>query len=254
MTTVTTELPLSMDALRQVITQPDAGVVVDYNNSNLKGRAALIYMTNTNLPNVALNMTDVSLEEKFVLVDDYITHKSILHVAQLVNTVLNVLFAVRKVDIGAEQDILDQVSLFPQEHVGEYLANPTRAEHINKLIELLDSLPLYAVTCSTSFREVYGKGKEAFEPVNDIDHTGFTFVHLLTHPLFLEYFTQPATTTLKYYVQQFDEYMYNGKSLFPFLVNSPVFGILECYITGAVDLDQLLTAHSEMNALEGAAA
>lgn len=247
-TKIRTELPVSMETLRAVITTPNAAVEVDYANSKLKGRAALIYLTNTNLPNITLDVTGVEAVEKCQLVADYITQKSTLFIPQLVDTILYLLFKKKNVQLPFHiQSYLDQATLAG-------VTEDLLTEPLNHLIHVLDSLPLYAVSRNVGFQKTYGKPEAVFEIINNVDYTGFTFVNLFKHPLFVDYYTAPITTKPVYFVQQFEEYMFSGKSLFALFAETPIMAIMDCFTSGNVTVEQLAAAMKQSKLLTGATA
>jgi hypothetical protein len=245
---IRTDLPLDMDALRAVITTPDVVVEIDYANSKLKGTAALIYLTNVSIPAVFFDMTDASTADCTNLVDSYIIHKSTVFVPQLVDSIMHLLL-VRK-GVAHIPHELTHNSILSTLDIQHWCEDDQKEQHLQKLMAVLDNLPLFAVTCAVGFKETYGDPKLAFATINDVNYCGFTFVHLLKHPLILDYFAQGTELQPTYFIQQFDEYIYGGKSLFTFVAQSPVLAIMDCIVNGSITVDKLVGASNEISQLE----
>jgi hypothetical protein len=231
MTTIRTIIPIAMDDLRQIITTPDATAVVDYGNSRLKSRAALIYATNVNLTQLEFDVTNASSEDVFALVDSYITLKSILDVRGLVFAVGIILRHIAGAPV-TEQSVID-VSVIKPDQVEAYLADPARKANADNLFSLMSNLTTFTVTCYGAFKEKYGKGEDVFPVVNDIDFTGCTFVNLLQYDWFMLDFFANANGLLSpvYYVQHFDEYVYGGRNLFSYVKDTFLLAALETVLS-----------------------
>lgn len=246
MTIIHTTLPLPLEDMKQAITSPDSTIVINYAASKLKGRTALIYMTNANLPNPHFDVAGVPREEVFTLIDAYITQKSTVNNRNLVDSVIQIVYAARGIEVSpVDQQSIDRSALLTREDVKDYLADQQRLENIVKLIHVLDSLVVFVLYSNTAF-----KGTEGEDPsipvINDIDYTGFTYVNLLEIESFMvSYFTLPPLTQPSYFKQQFEEYMYNGKNLFAYMSNTFMMPTVSSVLDGTITLDTLYLAVQE---------
>lgn len=231
-TIIKSTLPLPLDVMKQVITTPNASVEIDYDASQIKGRAALIYLTNANIPNVSFSVSNQ--EDAFDLVSNYIMHKSIVNIECLVNSIRQVLYAVRGVTLSDDdQANLDATSLFSLDQVADFLSDPQRAENTLHLIQVLDNIPTFLVANNVKFKEEHGDAAANFEIIDAIDHVGYTFVNLIrTDEFIISYFSVPPTAPIAYFKQQFDEYAYGGKNLFAYLSDTFVFPLLNSIAEG----------------------
>ena len=209
--------------MKQFIVDPTMTLTVDYKNSKLKGRTLLIYCTNVNIANIDLDFKDCTQDEKFELIDAYITHTSTVSIMRLTECVIRLLTYAKGIDLPEEyQRILSfGMSSLSDEEIVEYCSDDLRREHLIALLHILDSIPLYLLTTNTAFEETYGKPSDVFTAIDDIKYTGYTFVNLLNHPVFLlTYYTAPFSSENRYFVQQFEEALYGGKTLYTYFVNN----------------------------------
>lgn len=251
MNTITTTLPLSLDNMKMLITTPDVGVVVEYGASILKGRTALIYLTNANVPVTTFDVTSVDAEQVFELVDAYVTHKSILRIDCLVAAVALLLLTSKKVRISeADAAALNYVSLIKSDQIAAYMANESRATNLAKLADLMDNVLIFAITCSAGFKQAVSDVSTIMPCVNDINHTGFTYVNLLERDIFVtNYYSAASVYPAKYFTQQFDEYMYGGRNLFSYVSNTFMLSAMEMFLTDPSQVASLLNALKETDSM-----
>lgn len=247
MNTITTSLPVSLDDMKLLITTPNSSVVIEYAKSQLKGRAALIYTTNANLPNPSFDMAGVDREDVYDLVDNYITQKSVVRINNLIYSVATLLFAAKGLTVPHEDRVeFDKVSLVQPEEIGAYMSNAQRSQNLNRLIEVLDNIVLFALTCSQGFRETCGDLSSMATIVNDVDYTGCTFVNLLEEEWFTTtYFSSVSLANPKYFSQQYDEYLFNGRNLFSYVTATFLIPALDMLLSQPEQVPNLLSAANE---------
>lgn len=247
MNTIHVTLPLNLEQMKSVITTVGPTVIIDYHNSVLKGRGALIYLTNANIPNAVFDVSQCDKETVYDLIDAYITQKSIVPVRGLIDSVMQLLYVARGiVPNGDDQQSIDTTSLVKRDEFEAYVSNERRHINFSKLIHVLDNIPLFALTCHTGFKDAVGDGATAFPSIDDVDYTGLTFVNLLEVDSFVTYyFSVPTTTQPVYFTQQFDEYMFSGKNLFSYVSNTMIFATLSGFLSGELSVDQLEAAYAE---------
>jgi hypothetical protein len=254
--TITVTLPLSLDDMKAVITTPDISVNINYAVSKLKGRSALIYLTNVNVPNATIITDGVPTTELFDLIDKYVTLKSTIAIEGLLASIIQILFTLRKVSMHQyDKAVITHRSLITDSQVEEYMSDTTRAKNIHQLMEVLDNITLFAITSSSAFKQLYGDPTKVFPTTNDIDYTGFTFINLLEYDIFvLNYYGTPVEAAPTYFVQQYDEYMYGGKNLFSYVSKTFLMPSLDLVIHGGQEaLDQLNQAVQQAKTLSEAA-
>lgn len=244
LTTIPTyQLPLDFADMKQFIVDPTKPLNIDYKNSKLKGRTLLIYCTNVNIPIIDVDFADCTQEEKFELVDAYITHMSTVSILRLSECVIRLLTYARGIDLPIEyQHLLPfGMSSMSNEDVVKYCEDPTRRNHLIALLHVLDSIPLYLLTTNVSFKAAYGDPSSVFVAIDDIKYTGYTFVNILNHPVFLlTYYTVPFSSENRYFVQQFEEALYGGKTLYTYFVNNEnnyLLALFDALFTGKLTPD-----------------
>jgi hypothetical protein len=217
--TVNVTLPLSVETLKNIITTPDSSIRIEYANSKFKGRAMLIYLTNIDVPIEHVSFDGVEQEDKFTLIDSYITHKSVVNIENLVYSAMFLLLTIKRVRLTPlSRQLFEAKSSITIEEVDAYLANAERAEHLRNLLWVMDNIMTYTLTRFKYIEEALGKIEDYFTVVNDVDITGFTFVNMLRHDFFVEqYFSVPSNIPSIYFKQQFDEAIYNGKTLYDYV-------------------------------------
>jgi hypothetical protein len=183
----------------------------------------MVYCTNVNLQTVDIDFTGCTPEEKFAMIDAYITHKSTFKMHRMIQSVLRLLMYAKGIALS---DVYQKLIPFgmetlTDEEIKQYCENEQRRNHLIQLLHVLDSIPLYMLTTNTAFEQTYGKPSEVFDLVDDINYTGYTYVNLFDHPVFLlQYYSVPFSGQSRYFKQQFEEAIYGGKTLYSFFVNT----------------------------------
>lgn len=221
--TKTHKLPLSFDEMKEFIIDPLTPLVIDYKNSQLKDRALMVYCTNVSMQTVDVDFANCTTEEKFGMIDAYISHKSTFKIQRMIQCVVRLLMYAKGIQLADElKNLLPfGVESLTDDEIKQYCENDQRRTNLIHLLHVLDSIPLYMLTTNTSFEQTYGKPVDVFETIDDINYTGYTFVNLLEHPVFLlQYYTVPFSGQRRYFKQQFEESLYGGKILYSFFVNN----------------------------------
>lgn len=216
-------IPLSFDEMKEFIVDPSKTLVVDYSNSKLQDKTFLVYCTNIGLQNIDIDFSECEQEKVFSLIDAYITQKSTLKIDVLLQCVIRLIIFAKGIQYPEEYEpfFVKGKQVLADEDLQLYWDNETRRDNLVKLMHVLDSIPIYMLTTNTSFKEVYGEPTEVFNTVDDINYTGYTFVNLLEHAVFLlVYYTAPVMSNGRYFKQQFEETLYKGKSLYYYFVNT----------------------------------
>ena len=85
-------IPFESDLLKQIITGEVDSLVIDYNNSKIKGKNFITYLSNLKYKNTSIDFKDVDVEEKKQLLLEYIKHNSTVNIEQLLATLTKVVF------------------------------------------------------------------------------------------------------------------------------------------------------------------
>lgn len=253
MTQIHSTLPLPTEHLRQVITSPESSVVINYAESKIKNRAALIFITNANLTNVAFDMTGTPREDVYALIDAYITQKTTISIPGLVASVAHLLLAYKCVPMHPVdmQEVLSY-SMLTNDDLIPYLENDERALRLEHLCEVMENVLLYAVSCSAGFDAAGGLPEDVIK-INDVDYTGCTFVNLFALEWFMfAFYSMPPRdeTKLKYFTQQYDEYLYNNENLFAHVSRTFLLPAMQMYMSDPTQVAALKSALLETSKLD----
>ena len=227
--TILCQLPLSMENMKPFILDPSLSLAVDYHNSQLRDRALLIYCTNISIPGISIDLTGCSDAEQCQLIDAYITHKSTINIQNLTDIVVYLMLFFKGIVIPVQfQKLITTPSPSLVQH---FFASPEYVDHLSKMMHVLDSIPLYLFTTNVAFTETYGEPSTVFPSIDDIHYTGYTFINVLNHPLFVTlYFTKHISADSQvYFKQQFKENLFEGKPLFHFFATQPNNHLLMLY-------------------------
>lgn len=238
-TPIKSSLPLAMDAMEALLADSTTRLQIDYDNSRIQNRAALIYLTNLNLKNIEFQTTDK--EKTFALIDAYITQKSALMVECLLASIVTILFRIKEITPNqVDEAAISKLSLISSEDVEAYLQDRSRMLNVLKLIHLLDNIPTFIYTCSKQFRDQERKPEECFPVINSLDYSGYTFVNLMVNEMFcVHYYSKPIKTDVVYFQQQFNEYVYGGKNLFYWMSQGYLIPAVDMVDRGLFDKDRL---------------
>lgn len=237
--TITTTLPLDIEIIQKLLQDDTICLEVDYDNSRIKSKPALIYLTNLNIKSVQFKSSNK--QSIFSLIDTYITQKSSTNITCLVASVAMILLTIKEAKLNScDKLIIEKTSLIRESDVEEYLEDKDRTINIVKLIHLLDNIPTFLYSCSKQFTEKNIDIEKEFTVINSIDYTGYSFINLLKNELFLiGYFSTPIITTPTYFKQQFEEYIYAGSNLFSSISETFILPTLAMIDTGEFSLESL---------------
>lgn len=236
-----------MDVLRQMITTKDHALVIDYANSTIRDRTALIYLTNTNVSVQQIDVAGVPEEDVFQLIDAYIMHKSAIDIPPLVTSVMLILLALKKVPIDpVDANYLLKTSLISVEQIDRYLVDPERLKHIAHLTDVLDNMVTFIAASNATIKQTL-----SYEEVDDINYIGFTFVNLLKSDTFtLYYYSAPLIHSPKYFTQHYNEYVYGGQNLFSYVTQSILMPLADMIVAGQVTKDTLVRVEAGLAQME----
>jgi|TARA_R110000822_G_scaffold35982_1_gene101283 hypothetical protein len=193
---VTVTAPLGIDDLQKYFSDDSINFIIDYENSELQGEKLLVYLSNLELP------CDIKTEGKDLenLAKIYLQFPQILNIKVLEEFILEVLLVRKNLSLeclGCYQDFIND-----------------NEEVIDIWIKKLDSLTLYNmyIIQDDEMKDWVLSYKE--DDTDDIK--GINFVSLLKHEDFYYYYNGLDEKNLTYYSKYFNEYMFNGKSLFDY--------------------------------------
>jgi len=205
---IRTTAPIPAADLKRKFTE-DIQFVIDVDNSRLKGRAFLTYLSNLNI-NCKLEFQ--SNDALFALLGEYLASTLLVKVPDLEDLAMNVMLAA-----SGRQHVL---AFDPSEFID------THADAINTWLKRLCSLPLFALYCQPQFKEEI---EQSFPEDTDESTVGINFVRLIEHDFFPLMMAGIDESEYSWNKTFFNEYIFAGDNLFKFFasMNNPFFvGIL----------------------------
>jgi hypothetical protein len=247
-------IPFDSETLRSIITGDIKSPEIDYDNSKIKGKNFVTYLSNLKYESLNINLTDVSFEERSELVSEFIKHNSSCHINQLEATVIKCLFYFRGYNLSlvdkSEDDkaVLEQCILSNDE-VQQYVEQ--NKDLIKQLSEILDGVLLYAIKNLNAYKEEHGDFITN-NIVTEKQDIGKTFVNLFDNMTFnCHYYSSvPSFDNIKYFDHYFDRPIYSGKTLINFITskNCFIFPLLRIMLETPLTAEQFQSIYEETHA------
>jgi len=197
---IETKAPISIEDLKKHFQIENVSYIIDYSQSELKGKKLITYLSNLDLP---ANIKNPDLD----LVKDYLHSVSLVNIPSLENIVIDILFVKKNIAKG--------------EHYHKFISE--NLEILDKWQNKLESLSVYNMFMlnSDKFREY----AQSFPKDETQELEGVNFISLLKHSRFFSYYGKINNNTLKFYTHYFNDYMFRGKNMFEYWANekNPLF-------------------------------
>jgi hypothetical protein len=247
-------IPFDSETLKSIITGNIKSPEIDYDNSKIKGKNFITYLSNLKYESLNINLSNVSFEERCELVCEFIKHNSTCHIDQLEATVVKCLFYFKGYNLSLVDKSQDDIPflekcIFSNQEIEEFVQ--INKHLINQLCELLDGVLLYAIKNLTAYKEVHGD----FVTNNTViekQEIGKTFVNLFDNPTFNYHFygALKSFEDIKYFDYYFDRPIYSGKTLINFISSSNcfIFPILKMILDKQFTPEQLNSINKELDA------
>ncbi len=199
-------VPLPIESIKEFFVDKEIKFLVDYENSKIKDQVFLTYVSNLDIP---IDIKDnIEQETLFKLIDCYMTVKTITDIPFLNSIVSQIILAAAGSKDAADNGYLSN------EQLDEFISN--RREIISVWMAFFNSLPLFVMS---TFNELNEKEKfaESNDIIDDTDIVGLNVVNLIKQDIMLEFFAQQIDAQQFWFRQQFESYMFKGKSLYEFV-------------------------------------
>lgn len=235
--------PFDSDTLGKIISGEIQNPEIDYINSKIKGKNLITYISNLKYK-IRINFDNISKDEKFSLLNEYIKHPSTVSIPQLENTLLKILFCLKGFDLSlVDKSELDfevlSNSVLNNDEIVEYLVE--NKQLVIQLASVLDGVLLYCIKNLTSFKEEFGETITTNIVVDKVE-VGKTFVNFFSNEVFnYHYYTVlPEFKNIVYYEHYFDRPIYSGQTLLSFIQKDCViFPILSMILNQEFTPEQL---------------
>ena len=190
MNIIETIAPISIENLKKHFTDKEVFYLIDYKNSELKGKKLLTYLSNLDLP------ADIK-EPDLELVKEYLHSVTLVNIESLENIIIDIL--------------LEYKNILKTENYKNFINE--NSDIISKWSDKLDSLSIFNmyIVNSDEFKD-YAKTFPA-DDTNSLE--GVNFVSLLKQERFYLFFNK-LNNNIRFYTRYFDDYMFRGKNLFEF--------------------------------------
>ncbi len=206
---IETSAPISMEHLQKSFTDENIAFVIDYETSLLKGKQLLVYLSNLEVPCDIKIGPNVSKEERFALLIEYMNFRNLLGCPSLALTVGTILTAAKDIDEFYHK--VENPILSADEIIEFIMENQIV---VSKWVILMDSMIVYTMSSSKGYVAAFGDPKETFENIDDEQAVGNNFVQLFDIPQFMELFFSVPGQRFYYFTKQFEDYMFAGQNLF----------------------------------------
>jgi len=243
-------IPFDSATLKQIIIGEISNPVVDYTNSKIKGKNFITYFSNLKYENINVDLKDVSVDERFELIKEYIKHQSIVHIEQFEATMVKLVFAFKGINVDNsefDKPYLD-LSVLSSDEIEQFIT--TNEQLVLDLVEILDGVILYAIKNLNSFKEEHGD-KVTTNTVSEKTEVGKTFVNLFKNETFNchYYSVLPSMDRIKYFEHYYDRPIYSGKILVSYIVEGCVlFPLLKMVVDKEYTKEQLIAIGKELDA------
>ena len=200
---IETTAPISIENLKKYFSDKSISYIIDYENSSIKGKKLLTYLSNLDLP---IDIIWKETDEYYELLQDYLEFQMILNVESLELKVIDLLLQHKNIIEVQNKDFI---------------------ENNKKIFEVWES----KIDSLTLFNMYIIEHDEFKQFVNSfpIDETesleGVNFLSLIKHQELYETFQNVDQEKLKFYKNYFNNYMFKGKNLFHYWSNenNPLF-------------------------------
>jgi hypothetical protein len=218
--------PIAIEDLKKYFTDKTTFYNINYAESKLRGSKLITYLSNLDLPvDIEINVSD---DEKYQLIKDYMNSPMLVNIESLEFAVMSVVEEAKGLGKYGHKQFIEQ-----------------NEELINKWISKLDSLTLYNMFIINS--EETKQFADSFPLDETQDITGVNFISLLKHPEFYSLYRKIDQSKLKFYKSYFNEYMFKGKNMYSFWANpnNPLFLLTFGIGSGEVTTEEYLNAKTQ---------
>jgi len=187
---IETVVPISIENLKKYFNNKETFYLIDYKNSELKGKKLLTYLSNLDLP------SDIK-EPDLELVKEYLNSTSLTNINSLENIVIDILLEYKEIS-----------------KTNNYKEFIKENENIISIwSDKLDSLSIFNMYI-VNLKE-FKDYAENFEKDDTKCLEGINFVSLLKQERFYLFYNK-LNKNIKFYTHYFVDYMFRGKNLYQF--------------------------------------
>lgn len=203
MNIIETTAPISIENLKKYFNDKSISYIIDYENSSIKGKKLLTYLSNLDLP---IDIIWKESDEHYELLQDYLEFQMILNVESLELKVINLLLQHKNIIEVQNKNFIEN-----------------NKEIIESWESKIDSLTLFNMYIIE--HDEFKQYVNSFPTDETESLEGVNFLSLIKHQELYETFQSVDQEKLKFYKNYFNNYMFKGKNLFHFWSNknNPLF-------------------------------
>jgi len=194
MNIIETIVPISIDNLKKHFTDKETFYLIDYKNSELKGKKLLTYLSNLDLP------SDIK-EPDLELIKEYLHSITLVNINSLENIVIDILLEYKGISKT------NKYETFIKEN----------KDIISLWSDKLDSLSVFNMYIVNS--DEFKQYANSFIKDDTASLEGVNFVSLLKKERFYLFYNK-LNSNIKFYTHYFNDYMFRGKNLYEFWATS----------------------------------
>ena len=202
-------LPLDDNQLLEFIDNQDKVYVIDFSKNTLDNQTALTYLSNLEMK-CNIDFSGLSLEQKFDLIQTYMTFDSMVSIENLEKLVLQIFNQYKGISL---EDC--NLNILSKEEITTFIDK--NQELLQKYDEVFSSIFFFNLLSyyNEEEKELMKKGCEKI--IQNPRYIGINFVNLLKYPEFYAQFLLDKPRYTYYFQEYFEDYMFKGYNLFKFL-------------------------------------
>jgi hypothetical protein len=245
--------PFDSDTLKKIITGEIDSPEVNYKESTIKGKNFITYFSNLKYKTINIDFTNISIDEKYELLIEYIKHNSTANIEQLLATVIKIVFYQKQYDLylvdksKSDAEYL-QKSILSNSEIQHFVLE--NKELVKTLCEILDGTLLYAIKNLNAYKKEMGDFITN-NVVIDKQEVGKTFVNLFSNETFNSHYYAaiPKFDDINYFEFYFDRPIYSGKTLMSHITEGCIiFPLLKIMLETPLTTEQFQSIYEETHA------
>lgn len=226
--------PLKIEEIKEYFQNKDIVFRIDCSASKIEGEMLLTYISNLDLP-CELILNSMEKTKKFELLKNYLTTKSLCESSTLKLLSAQILLE----NVGVDSSFLSAQRILTRDEITEFIKENN--DVVTSWATFVSSTMIYMLSSIEAISEEHNF-KEQFQVIDDVDYVGFNVVNLFSVTMFIEaFFSVPAQTPIFYFKNQFEKYMFKGKSFYFYFAKpeNMLLSILEGLLAGEFSLNEL---------------
>lgn len=223
--------PLDIQDLKHVFNDRDSVYyLIDYDQSSLKEKGLLFYLSNLEIPGDIVFSEETPLEDKFTTIKSYMEISNLIDAPTLAATVASLLFRYK----GLDEQVVEN-PIFTEEESDLFIEQ--NKELMDRWCLFMDSLFIYALYVfyqSEMIKEATKDGEEdpilppnpVQQAVPEIDNSAFighNLIYVCGQEGFYEWYFSielPDIRNMRFFTHQFTEYCFKGNNLFHYFIEN----------------------------------